>query len=159
MRNALILALAIPTLAMAAAEKQQGLSVTYSAGGKSDTTTSRLAALYVPKNSPSTPFLPKGPFKAKLTGDVTVPLRGEYTFAVEVRGQVKVSINGQEILDAAGAAAAQYADKTVQLTKGANPVVVEFFNDNEEDALLRLVEQGVPARARSADCLDTHVRC
>ena len=138
MRNALILALAIPTLAMAAAEKQQGLSVTYSAGGKSDTTTSRLAALYVPKNSPSTPFLPKGPFKAKLTGDVTVPLRGEYTFAVEVRGQVKVSINGQEILDAAGAAAAQYADKTVQLTKGAHPVVVEFFNDNEEDALLRL---------------------
>ncbi len=137
MRTAVILALVIPSLALADAAKKQGLAVSFTAGGKSDATTSRLAALYVPKGAPATPFLPVGSFTAKFTADIASPLRGEYTFAVEVRGQVKVSINGQAVLDAAGAAAAQYADKTVQLNKGANPVVIEFLNDGEEDALLR----------------------
>ncbi len=137
MRIALILALAIPLLALAQDGKKQGLAVSYTAGGRTDSTTSRLAALYVPKGSPATPFLPKGPFKAVFTGDISSQLRSEFTFAVEVRGQVKVSINGKEILDAAGAAAAQYSDRTVQLNKGANPVVIEFVNDGEEDAQLR----------------------
>ncbi len=137
MRIAFILALVIPSLALAQTAKQQGLAVTFNAGGKSDATTSRLAALYVPKGAAATPFLPVGPFTATFKADIASPLRGEYTFAVEVRGQVKVAINGQPILDAAGAAAAQYADKTVQLKKGANEVVIEFLNDGEEDALLR----------------------
>lgn len=137
MRNALILALIISSLAFAQAEKKQGIAVLYTAGGKTDAVTSRLAALYVPKGSPATPFLPVGPFKAVFRADIASQLRSEYTFAVEVRGQVKVSVNGAEILDAAGAAAAQYADKTVQLRKGANAVVIEFANDGDEDALLR----------------------
>ena len=137
MRNALILALTISSLAFGQAEKKQGLAVSYTAGGKTDAGTSRLAALYVPKGSPATPFLPVGPFKAVFRADIAADLRSEYTFAVEVRGQVKVSINGAEILDAAGAAAAQYADKKIQLNKGANAVVIEFANDGEEDALLR----------------------
>ena len=137
MRTALILALTLSSLAFAQAEKKQGLAVTYTAGGKTDAVTSRLAALYIPKGSPATPFLPVGPFKAVFRAEIASQLRSEYTFAVEVRGQVKVSINGAEILDAAGAAAAQYADKTIQLNKGANAVVIEFANDGEEDALLR----------------------
>src|SRR5262245_53778931 len=122
MRTLIALAFILPSLAFAQAKKQPGLSVTYSAGGKSDTTTLRLAALYVPQGSPASPFVPVGAFTAKITGDIDSQLRSEYTFAVEVRGQVKVSINGTLILDAAGAAAAQYADKTVQLKKGANAV-------------------------------------
>jgi mono/diheme cytochrome c family protein len=137
MRTALILALALPSLAFSQAEKKQGLSVAYSAGGKTDITSSRLAALYVPKGTPATPFLPAGPFKATFTADIAAPLRSEFTFAVEVRGQVKVKINGNEILDAAGGAAAQYADKNVQLNKGANAVVIEFSHDGSDDALLR----------------------
>ena len=66
------------------------------------------------------------------------PLRGEYTFSVEVRGQVKVSVNGETILDAAGAAAAQSADKTIQLQKGANHFVVDYATDGEDDAQLQL---------------------
>ena len=100
---------------IAAPEKPAGLAVTFSAAGKSDTRTARLCALYVPRGTPATPFLPAGPFTAKWEGDVDSPLRGDYTFSVEVRGQVKVSVNGTQILDAAGAAAAQYADKAVQL--------------------------------------------
>ena len=119
-------------------EKTAGLSVTFTAAGKSDTRAARLCALYVTKGSPPTPFLPAGPFTAKWEGDVDSPLRGEYTFSVEVRGQVKVSVNGDPILDAAGAAAAQYADKTIQLRKGANHFIVEYTTDGEDDAQLQL---------------------
>lgn len=119
-------------------DKTPGLSVTFTAGGKTDTRAARLCALYVPKGSPPTPFLPAGAFQAKWEGDVASPLRGEYTFSVEVRGQVKVSVNGQQILDAAGAAAAQYADKTIQLQKGANHFVVEYSTDGQDDAQLQL---------------------
>jgi mono/diheme cytochrome c family protein len=127
----------LPAFALAQGKKPPGVSVTYSAGGKSDTVSARLVALHVPKSAPATPFLPTGPFKAVFTGDIDSPLRSEYTFAVEVRGHVKISINGKELLDAAGAAAAQYQDKAVQLNKGANAVVVEFETDAEEDAELR----------------------
>ena len=123
---------------IAAPEMSPGLSVTFTAAGKSDTRAARLCALYVPKGTPATPFLPAGAFGAKWEGDVDSPLRSEYTFSVEVRGQVKVSVNGQQILDAAGAAAAQYADKTVQLQKGANHFVVEYATDGEDDAQLQL---------------------
>lgn len=129
--------LAPALFAQAKAEKQPGVSVTFAAGGVTDTRTERFAALYVPKSSPPTPFVPAGPFKATIRGDIDSPLRAEYTFIVEVRGQVKVSINGQEILDAAGASAPQYADKTVQLSKGANPVVIEYASDGEQDSQLR----------------------
>ncbi len=136
MRSLLLLALAVPTLLLAE-PAQPGLAVTFSAAGKTDARTARLAALYVPKGSPATPFLTAGAFKATFSGQIDSSLRAEYTFIVEVRGQVKVSINGQPILDAAGAAAAQYADKTVQLNKGANAVVIEYLTDGEEDAQLR----------------------
>ncbi len=137
MRSLLLFALAVPTLLFGEAA-QPGLAVSFSAAGKADARTARLAALYVPKGSPATPFLPAGAFSATFTGQIDSSLRAEYTFIVEVRGQVKVSINGQPILDAAGAAAAQYADKTVQLNKGANPVLIEYLSDGEEDAQLRL---------------------
>ncbi len=136
MRSMLLLALAVPTL-LFGETALPGLSVTFSAAGKTDARTARLAALYVPKGSPATPFLPAGAFKAAFAGQIDSSLRAEYTFSVEVRGQVKVSINGQPVLDAAGAAAAQYADKTVQLNKGANAVLIEYLSDGEEDAQLR----------------------
>ena len=123
---------------LAAPDQTPGLTVTFTAAGKSDTRAARLCALYVPKGTPATPFLPAGAFGAKWEGDVDSPLRSEYTFSVEVRGQVKVSVNGQQILDAAGAAAAQYADKTVQLQKGANHFTVDYATDGEEDAQLQL---------------------
>ena len=52
-------------VADAATGKAAGISVTFTAAGKSDTRTARLCALYVPKGAPATPFLPVGPFTAK----------------------------------------------------------------------------------------------
>ncbi len=143
MRRILLATLAATLLplgrgAVAAAEKAPGLAVTFTAAGKSDTRAARLCALHVPKGSPATPFLPPGAFSAKWEGDVDSPLRGDYTFSVEVRGEVKVSVNGQQILDAAGAADAQTASKAVQLQKGANHFIVEFSSDGGDDAQLQL---------------------
>jgi mono/diheme cytochrome c family protein len=135
---ATLFAILLLHVADAATGKAPGISVIFTAAGKSDTRTARLCALYVPKGAPATPFLPVGPFTAKMEGDVDSPLRGDYTFSVEVRGRVKVSVNGQQILDAAGAASAQYADKQVQLQKGANHFTVEFASDGENDAQLQL---------------------
>lgn len=114
------------------AKTQPGLAVTYTAVGKSDTTTSRLAALYVPKGTPATPFVPAGPFKAVFTGDIDSPLRADVTFFVKARGMVKVSINGAPALDD------KTTEKSVQLSKGANRVVVEFTSDGTQDAQLQL---------------------
>ena len=143
MRRILIASLAAILLpsaheVLAAPDQIPGLAVTFTAAGKSDTRTARLCSLYVPHGTPVTPFLTAGPFTAKWEGDVDSPLRSEYTFSVEVRGQVKVIVNGQQILDAAGAAAAQYADKAVQLQKGANHFTVEYTTDGEDDAQLQL---------------------
>ncbi len=114
------------------AKTEPGLAVTYTAVGKSDTTTSRLAALYVPKGAPATPFVPAGPFKAVFTGDIDSPLRADVTFFVKARGVVKVSINGAAALDD------KKTEKSVQLSKGANRVVVEFTSDGTQDAQLQL---------------------
>ncbi len=134
----LLCLLCAPVLALAADSKLPGVSVTYAAGGHTDATSARMVALYVPKGAAASPFVSPGAFTATFKGEIDSPLRSEYTFAVEVRGQVKVSINGALLLDAAGAAAAQYADKAVQLNKGANTVVVEYLSDGEQDGQLRL---------------------
>lgn len=130
--------LCAPALVLGAESKLPGVAVTYSAGGHTDATSARMVALYVPKGAAASPFIPAGSFSAVFKGDIDSPLRAEYTFAVQIRGQVKVSINGTPLLDAAGAAGLQYADKAVQLNKGANSVVVEYFSDGEQDAQLQL---------------------
>jgi len=51
--------LAAPALfAQAKVAKEPGVAVTFTAGGSTDTRTERFAALYVPKGSPATPFVP-----------------------------------------------------------------------------------------------------
>jgi hypothetical protein len=79
-----------------------------------------------PKGQPVSPFLPAGPFTAKWEGDILSELRGEYTFAADVRGAFKLTLNGTLILEGAGDSTAQTMNKTVQLSKGPNKLVAEF---------------------------------
>jgi hypothetical protein len=80
-------------------EIQQGLAVTFSAGGKTDTRPARLVALFVPAGQPVSPFLAPGPFTARWEADIVAELRAEYTFSVETSGTATVTINGAQILD------------------------------------------------------------
>ena len=124
-----------PALAEAAPALSQGLSLTFTAGGKSDTRAARLVALAVPAGQPVTPFLPAGPFTAKWEADIVSDMRAEFTFAAEVQGAVKVTLNGAAILEGT----AKVEGKAVKLQKGANKLAVEFTSPAKGDALLRLL--------------------
>ncbi len=131
-------AITAPPVADSPAKNAPGLTLTLSAGEKTDSRTARLVALYVSKGQPVSPFLPAGPFTAKWEGDILSELRGEYTFSADVRGALKVTINGQLILEGAGDATSQPMNKTLQLNKGANRFVAEFASDGQQDASLQL---------------------
>lgn len=131
-------AVTVPPLADAPIKSAQGLALTFSAGGKSDTRPARLVALYVPAGQPVTPFLAPGPFTAKWEGAINSPLRSEYTFAAEVKGSFKLTINDKLILEGAGDDASQSMNKAFQLSKGANTIVAEFASDGKSDAMVRL---------------------
>jgi len=124
-----------PALADAALAKKQGLTLTFTAGGKADSRAARLVALAVPGGQAATPFLPAGPFTAKWEAEIVSEMRAEYSFAAEVQGMVKVSLNGVPILECS----AREESKPVKLQKGGNKISVEFTSPPKGDALLRLL--------------------
>ena len=125
-------------LAEQAPKLKPGLTLTFTAGGKSDPRAARIIALHVPAGAAVTPFLPAGAFAAKWEGEIVSPLRSEYTIAAEVRGALKLTINGSEAFEGAGDSTAQVLNKTLQLNKGGNKIVAEFSADGKEDAFLQL---------------------
>ena len=106
-------ALKAPPLAKSAAEKKQGLTVTFTAGGRSDTRAARLVALLVPAGAPVSPFLPAGPFTAKWETEILSELRAEYTFTIETTGIATATLNGAPLLDSRK----RIAPQPVQLQK------------------------------------------
>src|ERR1700722_4713259 len=70
----------------------------------------RLAALHVPDGAAPTPFLPPGPFHAKLTGYIKNSLKGMYSFRLTGTGAIVLRINGKVVLDHPNAAAAKDKD-------------------------------------------------
>ena len=124
-----------PALADLPPALKQGLAVTFSAGGRTDTRAARLVALYVPAGEAPTPFLAPGPFTAKWEGEINSDLRAEYTFTVDTLGTVTATLNGKPLLDSRLRSAPQPA----QLQKGANKLVVEFQSPPQGDAMVRLM--------------------
>lgn len=123
-----------PPLADLAPAAKQGLTVTFSAGGRTDTRSARLISLYVPANEAPTPFLAPGAFTAKWEGEIVSDLRAEYTFNVETNGTVTATLNGAPLLESSKGSAPHPA----QLQKGANKLVVEFQSPAQGDAVVRL---------------------
>ena len=116
-------------LAELLAKKKPGLTLTFTAGDKSDSRDARLIALHVPAGAAATPFLPAGAFTAKWEGEINSPLRAEYTIAAEVRGALKLFINGTMLFEGAGDTTSQVMNKTLQLNKGGNKITAEFSAD------------------------------
>ena len=117
------------------ADTRPGLTLTFTTGGKSDARAARLVALEVPAGQPATPFLPAGPFTATWGAEILSDMRGEYSFAAEVQGTVKVSLNGAVIFEGS----ARVESNPVKLQKGANKLAVEFTSPAKGDAMLRLL--------------------
>ncbi len=115
-----------------------GLVLTYRVGGKTDVTVSPNVQLYLREDEPLTPFLPKGAGTAVWAGAVSVELRGNYAFQAELKGALKLEINGQTVLDAAASGGDSPPGQEVRLNKGRNALVASFRNPRQGDGYVRL---------------------
>src|SRR5258708_2911951 len=123
-----IIILLLATSAFAApAQSPPGLIATFqSKNSQPDSRIARLAALYVPENTPASTFTPAGPFTATFTGNLELKLRDDLSFSLAGRGTIKLSINGQEILSLSGDNWRHEPTKTITLNKGKNAVLIEY---------------------------------
>ncbi|MHA3774048.1 c-type cytochrome [Verrucomicrobiota bacterium sgz303538] len=132
-----------PSLAEAPAKAEQGLSLTFTAGGKTDTRPARLVALFVPTGQPATPFLPAGPFKATWEGDFVSPLRATVNLEAKYVGKLRISLNGKPLLETAVKKAnpgpeSYFLANDVALNKGPNKFVVEYESPEKGDSIVRV---------------------
>ena len=110
--------------------------------GTTDFTDARAARLVTLRSEVTdavTPFLEPGPFEARGTGYIRMPLPAAATFRVEGRGTVRLRINDQDVLGGRGDDLSLIARRTVQLNGGYNRIEVDFLSPQEETARLRLL--------------------
>ncbi|MBM3877133.1 MAG: c-type cytochrome [Verrucomicrobia bacterium] len=133
--------LAARAQAPAKSKPEAGLLLTFTSGGKSDTTTAPNVWLHVPAGQSPTPFLEPGTFSAAWSGNLVVDLRGDFFFRVELSGGgFKLELNGTNLLDVAhpGPGVASFATtRPIRLSKGAN-VLGASFSSTAGDATVRL---------------------
>jgi mono/diheme cytochrome c family protein len=131
-----------PMVAAPATSPPPGLAVTLSGGGRSQTMVLPDVALFVPAGQSASPFIAPGPFTAVWEGNVLAELRGNYLFQAELAGTLKLEINGQPVLEAAGTAGAAGSktplSKPFQLNKGPNALKATFTSAGAADSFVRL---------------------
>ncbi len=153
--------LALAALLLAAQDRPRlvpGVSITFETAAGADVRHARLAALYVPAGTPSTPFLAPGPFRATFEGFVSVDIGTECFFTAEGRGTLTLTVAGKPALEAAGDDFARGEGKPVMLRKGRNRLVARYAGPAAGDAWVRLfwssvdfAREPVPPTALSHD--------
>lgn len=136
----LLWASAIQIQSQEASKPNSGLAVAFETADKGlrDACVLPNAWLFVPKGTSPTPFLPAGRFTAVWSGMLELELRSEYTFQAELNGDLKLEINGTEILSAVGKGELTPASKPVRLNKGRNAIVLRLASTPEGAAQFRL---------------------
>lgn len=132
----------VPPLGEAADNIVPGLTLTFESGEAKDVRVARLVALTVPEKTPPTPFLAPGPFRARWEGNLNLSLRGEYEFSALCAGNLRVTINGNPVLELTPGAAGNDAPKALRLKKGINAIVAEYESPAKGDAFVRLYWKG-----------------
>jgi len=115
---------------------QSGLSVTFrmppeTGNGMADYQVLSNIWLYVPSGSSPTPFLPSGRFAALWSGFVSVDLRADYSFQVELNGSLRLEINGKLVLETGNTNGAVATTKPVRLNKGTNAMTADFRSPDQ----------------------------
>lgn len=64
------------------------------------------------------------PYRAKWEGTLFAPEGGEYTFALEASGDLKLTLNGNFVAETVG-----QSEGKINLASGANQIVVEYFSE------------------------------
>jgi mono/diheme cytochrome c family protein len=131
--------IAVPALVEMEETAAPGLKLMIEAGGLTDARSARLVSLRVNADSPPSPMLPPGPFKATWDGVITQRIKGDYTFSAIGRGTFKVTINDQVAVHVTGDDFAGKPGPVVQLKKGKNAIHAEYVSPKEGDAVVRLI--------------------
>lgn len=126
-----------------AVEASAGLAQTLRSGTSSDHRSADGIALFVPSGESATPFLVAGPFTSVWSGELSVDLRGEYSFHGLFTGHLKVSINDTVVLDADGKSPAWIDSAKVRLNKGANKIIAEYSAPKSGESLVRVYWSGI----------------
>ncbi len=117
---------------------QQGLTLRFYQGGKPlDARRVRLAALHVPAGDAPSPFVPPGPFVAKLSGYIKNPLKGDYSFRLVGNGTITLKINDKVVLKNS-----DKKDVEIELAKNYNKLEIDYVSPEKGDATLRLYWAG-----------------
>lgn len=114
------------------------LTVTPAAGGAADTTATPGVTLFVAPGQSPTPFLPPGRFEASWSGAIHAELRASFRFRADLRGALRVEINGTNVLDATGQGGSSPLSGPVQLNKGSNAFRAVFRSPADGEAFVRL---------------------
>ncbi|WP_197444227.1 DUF6797 domain-containing protein [Maioricimonas rarisocia] len=104
-----------------------------------DARASRLVTLSASTADSVTPFIEPGPFEARGSGYIRMPLPAAATFRVEGRGSIRLRINDQDVLGGRGEDLSLIARRTVQLNGGYNRIEVDYLSPQEGQARLRLL--------------------
>jgi mono/diheme cytochrome c family protein len=135
----LLCALVFSGQAQEPAKANSGLAVAFSTdGGVSDLAVLPNAWLFVGKGESPTPFLPAGKFTAVWSGMLDLELRSEYSFQADLNGDLKLEVNGTEILTASGKGDVTPSSKSIRLNKGKNAIVARFTSTSDGTGQFRL---------------------
>src|SRR5437899_2946972 len=122
---------------------EPGLAITFTTADSgppktSDVTVLPNVQLYVPADTPPTPFLPGGRFSADWVGFISSEIRDNYTFQADLNGDLKLEINGAPVWEAAAKGTNAGPGKPVRINKGTNAFKVRFASPSEGDAWVQL---------------------
>ena len=122
---------------------EPGLAITFTTADSgppktSDVTVLPNVQLYVPADTPPTPFLPGGRFSADWVGFISSEIRDNYTLQADLNGVLKLEINGAPVWEVGAKGTNTGPGKPVRLNKGTNSFKVHFTSPSQGDAWIRL---------------------
>ena len=110
--------------------------------GKVDYRESRLAALYVKKGSPASPFLSPGQFTATFKGMLSLKERSRVYFKIEGRGKAVLKVAGKVAVEAEGDDLSTVVSSRLRLNQGDHEVELVYTSPQTGDAQARLLWMG-----------------
>ena len=105
--------------------------------GSSDARVARSVALHVPSGQSPSPFLKAGSFTARWEGKLVLEKRSRLVFHLEGRGQAKLLIDGEVLVEAIGS-----SSESERLRSGEHEFLVEYIPPPEGEATLQLWWEG-----------------
>ena len=122
--------------------------------GKTDKQSVSLAAIYVGAGESASPLLAEGTFSAKWTGFLNLEKRSRLYFSFTGNGKVSLTIDGENILEAAGENLGVVESERHRLSSGLHPIEIKYQSPKTGVSQLRMNWRGrdfaketVPAKA------------